>query len=54
MKADQSRDLYYRFLKLLESGYQVSKIKNGIFGSYMELELVNDGPVTIILDSKSP
>ena len=25
-------------------------VETGIFGAYMEVELVNDGPVTIILD----
>lgn len=29
------------------------KPARGIFGSMMEIELVNDGPVTIIIDSKS-
>jgi len=27
-------------------------VKEGVFGSHMEVELVNDGPVTILLDSK--
>lgn len=27
-------------------------VKRGIFGAHMEVELVNDGPVTIIIDSK--
>ena len=29
-------------------------IGTGIFGAHMEVSLVNDGPVTIILDSKAP
>ena len=28
------------------------KVKTGIFGAMMEVELLNDGPVTIIVDSK--
>jgi len=28
------------------------KIQTGVFGADMQLELVNDGPVTIIIDSK--
>ncbi len=27
-------------------------VKTGVFGAYMEVELVNDGPVTVILDSR--
>jgi D-aminoacyl-tRNA deacylase len=30
----------------------VSKVATGAFGEMMDVELVNDGPVTIILDSK--
>jgi D-tyrosyl-tRNA(Tyr) deacylase len=28
------------------------KVETGEFGAHMELALVNDGPVTIILDSR--
>lgn len=34
---------------LIQHGVEV---KTGIFGAYMEIELINDGPVTIIIDSK--
>lgn len=27
-------------------------VKKGVFGAHMEISLVNDGPVTIVLDSK--
>ena len=30
-----------------------SKVKTGVFGAMMDICLVNDGPVTIILDSKN-
>ena len=30
------------------------KIETGIFGADMQIELLNDGPVTIIIDSKRP
>jgi D-tyrosyl-tRNA(Tyr) deacylase len=29
------------------------KVKTGIFGADMKVSLVNDGPVTIIIDSKN-
>jgi len=29
-----------------------SEVKSGMFGAMMQIELVNDGPVTIIIDSK--
>ena len=28
------------------------EVKRGVFGANMQVELVNDGPVTIIIDSK--
>jgi D-aminoacyl-tRNA deacylase len=42
--------LYERFISLArERGV---KVERGRFGAHMELALVNDGPVTIILDSR--
>ncbi len=41
--------LYERFLeRLKELGVKVS---SGVFGAMMEVELINDGPVTFLLDS---
>lgn len=50
-KPDVAIPLYERFLARLreELGKDVSK---GIFGADMKVSLVNDGPVTIIVDSK--
>ena len=50
-KPDIAIPLYEKFLTLLERelGKQVRK---GIFGADMKVELLNDGPVTIIVDSK--
>ena len=43
--------LYEKFIKTLADTTQIS-IKTGIFGANMQVELINDGPVTIIIDSK--
>ena len=29
------------------------KVETGVFGAYMDVSLVNDGPVTILIDSKN-
>jgi D-tyrosyl-tRNA(Tyr) deacylase len=29
------------------------KIQTGVFGAYMKVELLNDGPVTIVIDTKN-
>jgi len=44
--------LYERFIHLLEE--QLGKpIQTGTFGADMKVSLLNDGPVTIIIDSKN-
>lgn len=49
MKYDQAISYYESFCEALEdNGYKVFR---GIFGADMKIELINDGPVTIILDS---
>ena len=46
----QAEPLYERFAQALrELGVEVA---TGVFGARMQVELVNDGPVTIILDSR--
>lgn len=44
--------LYEKFLVNLESASLVV-VKAGVFGADMQVRLLNDGPVTIIIDSKN-
>lgn len=44
--------LYGQFKKAL-SEMLGKKVESGVFGKMMDVELVNDGPVTILLDSKT-
>lgn len=44
--------LYESFIKELHSELG-KEIKTGIFGAMMQIELINDGPVTIIIDTKN-
>ncbi len=48
MKQDEARVLFRRFLELLKD--QHPRVKSGFFQEHMEVELVNDGPVTFILE----
>jgi D-tyrosyl-tRNA(Tyr) deacylase len=41
---DQAEPLYERFCERLDA-------KRGVFGATMEVELVNDGPVTLLIES---
>jgi D-tyrosyl-tRNA(Tyr) deacylase len=42
--------LYKRFVEILRS--KGLPVETGVFQAMMQVELVNDGPVTILLDSK--
>jgi D-tyrosyl-tRNA(Tyr) deacylase len=43
--------LYENFCRQMEQTLG-KEVQTGTFGAYMDVELVNDGPVTIIIDSK--
>lgn len=47
-----SRPLYEQFVTYLE-GLLGTKVETGEFGADMQVSLVNDGPVTIIIDTKN-
>jgi D-tyrosyl-tRNA(Tyr) deacylase len=51
-KPDVAIPLYENFIKTLESEIG-KKVPTGEFGADMKVELLNDGPVTIIIDSKN-
>jgi D-tyrosyl-tRNA(Tyr) deacylase len=44
---DHAEPLYERFAERLDA-------KRGVFGAMMAVELVNDGPVTLLVESPSP
>lgn len=44
--------LYERFISTLGTMLGADKIKTGVFGAMMDVSLINNGPVTIIIDSK--
>lgn len=51
-KPDFAIPMYERFVKTLESKLG-KKVPTGIFGADMKVLLLNDGPVTIQIDSKN-
>lgn len=51
-KPDISVPLYEQFCQELEIGVN-KPIKRGVFGADMKVALLNDGPVTIFIDSKN-
>jgi D-tyrosyl-tRNA(Tyr) deacylase len=52
MRAIPAKALYSQFLSILKESYEEDKIFDGKFGAMMDVELINDGPVTIIIDSE--
>lgn len=51
-KPDFAIPMYENFVQKMESELG-KKVQTGIFGADMKVSLVNDGPVTILIDSKN-
>ena len=51
-KPDFAIPMYEKMIAQLETDLG-KKIQTGIFGADMKVELLNDGPVTIVIDTKS-
>ena len=54
MPPQEARQLYDRFVGMVRKEYGDSgeeRVRDGLFGADMKVELVNDGPVTITLDT---
>lgn len=51
-KQDISEPLYNDFCNVLEEKLR-REVHRGVFGADMKVELCNDGPVTILIDSKN-
>ena len=49
-KAIQAQKIYNEFVNYISNHYKL--VKTGEFGADMDIELINNGPVTIQLDSK--
>ena len=51
-KLDVAIPVYEKFVEQLENELG-KKVQTGVFGADMKVSLLNDGPVTIIIDSKN-
>ncbi len=51
-KPEVAKPLYERFVKCLEEKLK-KPIGTGIFGANMKVALINDGPITLCIDSKN-
>jgi D-tyrosyl-tRNA(Tyr) deacylase len=50
MPPDEAEKMYLRFMELLKG--TGLKVATGVFGAKMEVEIINDGPVTFILEDE--
>ena len=50
-KHEQATTLYNYFVEQLQ-GFSANPVQTGVFGADMKVSLLNDGPVTIVMDSK--
>ncbi|MBM3327284.1 MAG: D-tyrosyl-tRNA(Tyr) deacylase [Calditrichaeota bacterium] len=50
-RPEQAEQLFNRFIDLLKNEGFV--VRSGLFGAKMEVELINDGPVTLIIESQN-
>lgn len=51
-RPDIAIPLYQQFIRQLSNDLGIA-VQTGDFGAYMKISLVNDGPVTIIIDTKN-
>jgi D-aminoacyl-tRNA deacylase len=47
---NRANELYEYFIKKLKEEYNKDRIFSGIFSAYMKINILNDGPVTILLE----
>lgn len=52
-RSDIAIPLYEKFVQRMKLNLVESKVKTGVFGAMMKVKIINDGPVTILIESKS-
>lgn len=50
LSGDQAKELYETFVGMCKE--EGVKVETGVFGAHMKVNIENDGPVTLMLDSK--
>lgn len=51
-RPELAKDLYEKFIDRIKFNIGAEKVKTGIFAAMMEVKIINDGPVTILVESK--
>lgn len=50
LNGEEAEKLYNEFV--VQCKEEIDRVETGVFGAYMKVSIENDGPVTIIIDSK--
>lgn len=51
-RPDVAETMYEKFIMRMKSNLGNDKVKSGVFGTMMMVKIFNDGPVTILVESK--
>lgn len=51
-RPEKANDYYEKFVERVKMNIGESRVKTGIFGAMMNVKIFNDGPVTILVESK--
>ncbi|MBK7378121.1 MAG: D-tyrosyl-tRNA(Tyr) deacylase [Ignavibacteriales bacterium] len=51
-KPDEAIPVYEKFIERMKENLSDRKVKAGIFGAMMQVKIFNDGPVTLLVESK--
>ncbi|KAI9603898.1 hypothetical protein H4Q26_003507 [Puccinia striiformis f. sp. tritici PST-130] len=51
VKTESSKTIYEELIRSIKMSYSEDLIKEGQFGAMMQVEICNDGPVTMIIDT---
>ncbi|KAJ9450389.1 D-tyrosyl-tRNA(Tyr) deacylase [Diplonema papillatum] len=54
MPGSQSQPFFDELVAALRKAYRPDRIATGSFGAYMDVDIRNDGPVTLVLDAPEP
>lgn len=51
-KPEEAIPLYEKFIERMKENLGERKVKSGFFGAMMQVKIINDGPVTLLVESK--
>lgn len=51
-RPEEAIPLYEKFISRMKMNLGDNKVKSGIFGAMMSVKIINDGPVTVLVESK--